>query len=170
VDPEGEERTVTVTPGRFPRSEDYLLGYGTRAERVPHREKSVWGACGMGLRRTHLFVKQVVLTIRGLLTRRVSHELIGGPIMLVQVTYRMFDQGWGYYLYILAIISVNLAILNILPIPVLDGGQIVLLCAEKLRGKPLPERFVGWYQMVGLVLILGLLILAFRNDITRLLN
>ncbi len=161
------ERTVTVTPGRFPKADDYFLGYLTRPERVPHREKSVLGACAMGLRRTHLFVKQVVMTIRSLLTRRVSAEHIGGPIMLVQVTYNMFDQGWGYYLYILAIISVNLAILNILPIPILDGGQIVLLCAEKLRGKPLPERFVGWYQMVGLVLILGLLILAFRNDIVR---
>ncbi|MHC4134696.1 MAG: site-2 protease family protein [Planctomycetota bacterium] len=170
VNADGEERSVTVTPGRFPKTADYFLGYATRAERVPYREKSVWGACGMGLRRTHLFIKQVVMTIRSLLTRRVSAKHIGGPIMLVQVTYNMFDQGWGYYLYILAIISVNLAILNILPIPVLDGGQIVLLCAEKLRGKPLPERFVGYYQMVGLVLILGLLILAFRNDITRLLN
>ncbi|MHC4973401.1 MAG: RIP metalloprotease RseP [Planctomycetota bacterium] len=170
VNADGEERTVTVTPGRFPDAGDYFLGYATRAERVPHRETSVLGACRMGLRRTHLFVKQVVMTIRSLLTRRVSAKHIGGPIMLVQVTYNMFDQGWGYYLYILAIISVNLAILNILPIPILDGGQIVLLCAEKLRGKPLPERFVGYYQMVGLVLILGLLILAFRNDITRLLN
>jgi len=170
VSADGEERTVTVTPGRFPETDNYFLGYVTRAEQVPYREKSVWGACGMGLRRTHLFVKSVVMTIRSLLTRRVSAKHIGGPIMLVQVTYRMFDQGWGYYLYILAIISVNLAILNILPIPVLDGGQIVLLCAEKLRGKPLPERFVGYYQMVGLVLILGLLILAFRNDITRMLN
>lgn len=170
VGTDGAERTVTVTPGRFPNSENYFLGYGTRAAQVPYREKSVWGACGTGLRRTHLFIKSVALTIRSLLTRRVSAKHIGGPIMLVQVTYRMFDEGWGYYLYILAIISINLAILNILPIPVLDGGQIVLLCAEKLRGKPLPERFVGWYQMVGLVLILGLLILAFRNDITRLLN
>lgn len=165
--PDGAERTVTVTPGRFPEPDDYFLGYMTRPERVPYREKSVLGACAMGLRRTHLFVKQVVMTIRSLLTRRVSAKHIGGPIMLVQVTYNMFDQGWGYYLYILAIISVNLAILNILPIPILDGGQILLLCAEKLRGRPLPERFVGWYQMVGLVLILGLLILAFRNDIMR---
>ncbi len=70
----------------------------------------------------------------------------------------------------MALVSLQLGIVNLLPIPVLDGGQIVLLCAEKLRGKPLPERFVGWYQMVGLVLILGLLILAFRNDITRWLN
>jgi regulator of sigma E protease len=170
VGPDGEERSVTVTPGRFPESANHFLGSVTHTAQVPYREKSVWGACGMGLRRTHLFIKSVAMTIRSLLTRRVSAKHIGGPIMLVQVTYRMFDQGWGYYLYILAIISVNLAILNILPIPVLDGGQIVLLCAEKLRGKPLPERFVGYYQMVGLVLILGLLILAFRNDITRLLN
>jgi regulator of sigma E protease len=112
----------------------------------------------------------VVLTVKGLVTRRVSTEAIGGPIALVTATYNMFDQGWGLYLQILGLISVNLAILNLLPIPVLDGGQIVLLCAEKLRGKPLPERVIGWLQMAGLVLILGLLVLAFRNDIARLLQ
>ena len=57
-----------------------------------------------------------------------------------QVTYQMVDLGWARYLYILALISINLAILNILPIPVLDGGQIALLTVEKLRGKPTPER------------------------------
>jgi regulator of sigma E protease len=162
----GAREELTLTPGRHPTD----LGYLTGVPRILHQETGVASALTMGWRRTTLFIKSVVLTIRSLVTRRVSAEYIGGPIMLVQITYNMFDQGWGYYLYVLAIISVNLAILNILPIPILDGGQILLLCAEKLRGRPLPDRFVGYYQMVGLVLILGLLILAFRNDITRLLN
>ena len=117
-----------------------------------------------------VFGRAVLLTVRSLLTRRVSARQVGGPLMLATVTYQMFEHGLGRYLYILAIISINLAVLNLLPIPVLDGGQIVLLCAEKLRGKPLPERVVGYYQLVGLVLILGLLALALSNDVRNLLN
>jgi regulator of sigma E protease len=60
---------------------------------------------------------------------------------------------------------VNLAVLNLLPIPILDGGQILIACAEKVRGKPLPERVVGYLQLVGLVLILGLMVLALSNDV-----
>lgn len=160
----GEEREFTVTPARFPKE---LFGYQYRLETELVKVDGFLAALATGWRRTTLFVRTVTLTIRSLVTRRVSSENIGGPIALASVTYRMFDLGFGKYLYILAIISVNLAILNMLPIPVLDGGQIVLLCAEKIRGKPLPENVVGYFQLVGLVLILGLMVLAFRNDIVN---
>lgn len=163
----GDERlTLEVTPA--PRPDD--LGYARTVRQTLVRERNIFRAMGLGWKRTTRFIEMVVLTVKGLVTRRVSAKAIGGPIMLVQETYHMFDRGWGLYLQILGLISVNLAILNLLPIPVLDGGQIVLLCAEKLRGKPLPERVVGYLQLAGLVLILGLLVLAFKNDITRLLQ
>jgi regulator of sigma E protease len=160
----GEERTFTVNPSRFPKE---LFGYQYRLATELVRDDGFFAALATGWRRTTLFVRTVTLTIRSLVTRRVSSENIGGPIALASVTYQMFDLGFGKYLYILAIISVNLAILNMLPIPVLDGGQIVLLFAEKIRGKPLPENVVGYFQLVGLVLILGLMVLAFRNDIVN---
>jgi len=122
----------------------------------------------MGWRRTVLTMESVLLTVRSLITQRVSVKKLGGPIMIAEITYKVQESGWAHFLYILAIISINLAILNLLPIPVLDGGQIVLLTAEKIRGKPLPERVVGALQLVGLVLILGLMALVFTNDITRL--
>ncbi|MCK6461812.1 MAG: RIP metalloprotease RseP [Planctomycetes bacterium] len=162
------DRTIDVRLVPAPRPAD--LGYARELVQTVRRERNVVRAAALGWRRTTRFIEMVVLTVKGLVTRRVSTEAIGGPIALVTATYNMFDQGWGLYLQILGLISVNLAILNLLPIPVLDGGQIVLLCAEKLRGKPLPERVVGWLQMAGLVLILGLLVLAFRNDIARLLQ
>jgi regulator of sigma E protease len=165
----GERRTITVAPVRRPPPPDET-GYDFAAVTVMHRERNVILAAAIGWRETKRLIASTVMTVRGLLTRRVSSENIGGPILLVQATYRMFDQGWGLYLHILGLISVNLAILNLLPIPVLDGGQILLLTAEKLRGKPLPERVVGYLQLVGLVLILGLIVLAFKNDITRILQ
>ncbi len=166
---DGTTAELTVKPSHFPANASTgPLGYEFRPSQSFYKETGVGAAIGLGWRRTTLFVRSVALTIRSLVTRRVSSKHIGGPMMLASVTYRVLDLGWGKYFYILAIISVNLAILNMLPIPVLDGGQIVLLCAEKIRGKPLPEKVVGYYQMVGLALILGLMVLAFRNDITNL--
>ncbi len=159
---------VKVAPGGF--ADPSELGFAHRPKMTLHKETGLGAVMKLGWQRTVVFMKQVTLTIRGLVTRRVSAKHIGGPIALAQVTYQMFDHGWGKYLYILAIISINLAVLNMLPIPVLDGGQIVLLCAEKIRGKPLPDRVIGYLQLVGMVLILGLIVLAFWNDIGRLIG
>jgi regulator of sigma E protease len=64
----------------------------------------------------------------------------------------------------------NLALINVLPVPLLDGGHLLFLLLEKLRGRPLPERIVGYGQMVGLVLLVGLMVYATYNDILRLLQ
>jgi regulator of sigma E protease len=169
VDRGGEKRSFRIQPvSRAAGLGSY--GYEFAAVMEMHRETSVPGAVAIGWRRTVTMMKQVLLTLKSLVTRRVSVENIGGPILLARVTYAMFDLGWGQYLMILALISINLAVLNLLPIPVLDGGQIVLLCAEKLRGRPLPERLVGYFQLAGLVMILGLMVLAFHNDIARILE
>jgi regulator of sigma E protease len=165
VERDGKELVLSVVPGHFPRDEDRFLGYEVAPSTFLHKETTVPGALATGWRRTVVFGRAVVLTVRSLVTQRVSARQVHGPLMLAKVTYSMFAHGLGRYLYILAMISINLAVLNLLPIPVLDGGQIVLLCAEKLRGKPLPERVVGYYQIVGLVLILGLLALALSNDV-----
>jgi RIP metalloprotease RseP len=168
VERNGAEVPLTIKPAKNPKYA--LLGYEAESAWHIHSETNIFASIGVGWQRTAMAMKSVALTIRSLVTRRVSARHIGGPITLARVTYGVLDVGWGRYLYILALISINLAILNILPIPVLDGGQIVLLCAEKLRGKPLPDRVVGYFQMVGLLLILSLLVLAFRNDIVSLLN
>ncbi len=166
IEREGKRQTLTLDPGRWPAS----LGYAHAEKKALYHERNVFRAATAGWRRTMRLIETTVRTVTGLVTRRVSSENIGGPITLAAITYNMFDQGFGLFLQILGLISVNLAILNLLPIPILDGGQIVLLVAEKLRGKPLPDRVVGYLQVAGLVLIFGLIVLAFRNDITRLIT
>ena len=164
---QNEPTVVTVTPklAAVPaENPGYAFAYLQRI----HQETSVLGGVAMGWRRTILSAQSVALTIRSLLTARVSARHIGGPLTLFDMSYTMWQLGFGRFLYILALISVNLAILNMLPVPVLDGGQIVLLTAEKIRGKPLPDRLVGGLQLMGLVLLLGLMFLAIRNDISRL--
>ena len=163
-----ESVALTITPGAHAKQR--LLGYATSLVHNEHRETSVLGAMATGWHRTTLAMKSVVLTIRSLVTARVSARHIGGPIALAEATYKFLALGWARYLYVLALISINLAILNILPIPVLDGGQIMILCAEKLKGGPLPDRIIGYLQMTGLLFILSLIVLAFYNDIVRLLG
>ncbi len=171
VERDGEKKELTLTAARvaeYPDLEEFVsLGYQYGAKFVMHKETNAWAALGAGWRRTKYFVRSVMLTIRSLVTARVSARHIGGPIMLAELSYDTWERGFGRYLYVLALISINLAILNLLPIPVLDGGQIVLLVAEKIRGQPLPEKVIGVFQIVGLVMILGLMVLAFTNDITR---
>jgi len=166
IERDGKRETLTLSPGRR-SAVSGPLGYAYAKKSALFHERNVFRAAAAGWRRTMRLIETTVRTVTGLVTRRVSTDNIGGPIALATITYNMFDQGWGLFLQILGLISVNLAILNLLPIPILDGGQIVLLVAEKLRGKPLPERVVGYLQVAGLVLILGLIVLAFRNDITR---
>jgi regulator of sigma E protease len=165
---DGTSHTFSVEPaGRA-----YLFGAGYKFTLAMSlaQESNFFSALGIGLDRTVRSLQQVVLTLKNLVTQRVSARHIGGPIKIAQVTYTVLEDGWARYLYILALISMNLAVLNLLPIPVLDGGQIVLLTAEKIRGAPLPDKVVGYFQIVGLVLLLALIALALTNDITSLLS
>jgi len=112
----------------------------------------------------------VFSTLGALFAGNVSPRELGGPLMIGTAVVEAADVGLMPLLGLTAFISINLAVINLLPLPVLDGGQIVLLCAEKIRGKPLPDRVVGYLQLLGLFLILALIVLAFSNDIGRLLG
>ncbi|MFN3466955.1 MAG: site-2 protease family protein, partial [Candidatus Brocadiales bacterium] len=90
-------------------------------------------------------------------------------IMIAQATYESAKMGMGKLLYFIGILSLQLAILNALPIPMLDGGHLLFLGIEKVKGSPLSERTMSLAQYVGLALLLALLLFATRNDVMRLL-
>lgn len=110
------------------------------------------------------------LTIVKIFQRVVSTEVIGGPILIFQVAEKTAQQGIINFLSFAAIISINLGVLNLLPIPVLDGGHILFFVIEAIRKKPLSERFIQVSQKVGVALLVALMILAFYNDILRIIN
>jgi len=113
---------------------------------------------------------QIVRTVRGLFTGRISQREVGGPIMIGQLAGESARAGLDPFLAFMALISINLAILNLLPVPVLDGGQFLFLLAEAVIRRPLPVRLRERLTMVGLVLIVLLMGLAFSNDIRRLVG
>jgi regulator of sigma E protease len=110
---------------------------------------------------------QVVRTVRGLASGRVATREVGGPIFIGQMAGETARLGIDPFLGFMAIISVNLAILNLLPVPVLDGGQFLLLLAEAVLRRPIPPKLREGLTALGLVLVVLLMGLAFSNDIRR---
>jgi len=127
-------------------------------------------SCVVGMHKTVVNVKRVYLTIRGFISKKISTKALGGPVLIAQASYASAQSGIGKLMYFLAIISINLAVLNILPVPVLDGGHLLFLGIEKIKGSPVSERVLTIANYIGLGLVLSLMIYATRNDIMRLLH
>jgi len=102
-----------------------------------------------------------------MLSSAISPENLGGPIAIAQIAGKTAELGVVAFISFLALISVNLGVLNLLPVPVLDGGHLLYLSIEKLRGSPLSPKLMERTQMVGIILIAALMIFAFYNDISR---
>ncbi|HEX2220741.1 MAG TPA: RIP metalloprotease RseP [Gemmatimonadales bacterium] len=125
-------------------------------------------ALGEGWNATVGASTQIVRTVRGLFTGRISRREVGGPIMIGQLAGESARMGLDPFVAFMALISINLAILNLLPVPVLDGGQFLFLLAEAVIRRPLPLKLRERLTAVGMVLIVLLMGLAFSNDIRRL--
>lgn len=113
-----------------------------------------------------------VLTLRmlgKLIVGEASLDNISGPISIAQYAGQSASVGPSHYLNFIALISISLAVLNLLPIPMLDGGHLLYFLCEAVRGKPLSERVQLYGQQLGIVMLGGLMFLAFYNDIWRLM-
>jgi regulator of sigma E protease len=139
------------------------VGGDYRFERLSLGEAAV-----EGWRLTVAASTQIARTVRGLFSGRISKREVGGPILIAQLAGERARLGVDAFIDFMALISINLAVLNLLPVPVLDGGQFLFLLAEAVIRRPLPLRLRERLTMVGLVLIVLLMGLAFSNDIRRL--
>jgi regulator of sigma E protease len=121
----------------------------------------------LGARDTRDMIVNMYLQLKSLATGRVSHKQIGGPLEIMRVSFLAARNGNFQLLRILAMISINLAVINFLPIPILDGGHMVFLIYEKLRGRAPPENVKIVATYIGLALIALLMILVFYQDIRK---
>jgi regulator of sigma E protease len=135
------------------------------------RDLTLTESVAAGWHRTGAWTLEIFSFLERIVTGRGSTKELGGPIVIGQLSGAAARQGLAAFLNFMAIISVNLAVLNLLPIPVLDGGHLVFLFAEGVRGgRPVsPQNRLRWTQ-VGMILVMGLMVLAFANDIMRLVG
>lgn len=144
---------------------------GVRAgNAVSTRAEAFWPAALSGARQTWNMVSLTWESFVKLAQRVVPLDQVGGPIMIMQMVGEQARQGLAGLLALTALISVNLGILNLLPIPVLDGGQIVFCIYEIIFRRPLPLKAQEYATRVGLVLLIGLMVLATFNDVWRLIK
>jgi regulator of sigma E protease len=160
------EVTLTAQPDHsWPALERGLI---LGPEKRRQRASTMMQAMSMGLRATKRSVMQIYKTIRAMSNGRVSPQMAGGPIMIATTAYSLAGDSIYKFLNFLGIISVNLAVINFLPIPILDGGHMVFLLYEKLRGAPASENVRAVATYAGLFLILVLMVFVWWVDIKRL--
>ena len=124
----------------------------------------------MGLEKSYELTKVIYLGFAKLIQREIPADSLGGPILIVETAAQSAESGFAALLIFMAAISINLAVFNLLPIPVLDGGQLAIIGAEGIMGRPLGEKALGAFQMFGLLVIISLMVFAFYNDIMRLIK
>ena len=153
---------IEATPG--PTSlVDYGFSFGVA--RYTFRVSGAWEAISLGTRSCWNMLRDVWRTIRGILRRDVSEKSVGGIITIGVFAHQTASIGWVKFFWFLCLLSMNLAFLNVLPIPLLDGGHLFFLLIEGIKGSPVNERILGYSQLVGLVLIVSLFVFVIYNDL-----
>ena len=166
ITPEGE--TITTPDGEAKsvgRIGIKLAGGGTLL-----KSSSIFLAPWEGLKATWKWSELTVIGIYKLLTGEISSKHLGGPLMIASVSGEQAQQGLSSVIWLIAILSINLGILNLLPIPILDGGHLFFFACEAVLGRPLGDRSREMAQQIGLVLLVFLMVYATWNDISRLLQ
>ncbi len=131
---------------------------------------SLPGAVLRSLEETGNMIYLILVSIHKMIFGSIPSNSIGGPILIFQVYGEQARQGFSELVYLTALLSINLGLINLLPIPILDGGHIFFFLIEMIKGRPVSERNRERASQVGLFMILSLMVFAFYNDIMRLMN
>lgn len=169
----GQELTFNVIPGKMERKGQKepspFFGIGVEVEPIPELFSTFSYGPGEAMvqayRETLKFSTFIFTTLNKLITGHINADNISGPIAIAQGAGESAESGLTYFLQFLAMLSVNLGILNLLPIPILDGGQLIFLAYEKVAGKKLSPVMQNSLLYLGLCLLLGFTFLAIFNDI-----
>jgi regulator of sigma E protease len=171
----GSRLDVSVTPRAM--TEKDPLGHETTVGRIGiargaspiYRRSDPVSAVGKGVERTWDVTALTAVSIWKLLTGAIPASNIGGPLQISMVAGQQAQQGLVSYAFFVALISVNLGILNLLPVPMLDGGHLLFFAIEAVLGRPLSMRKREIAQQIGLALLMLLMVFALFNDITRMI-
>ena len=173
------ELVLSVVPKPMVSEEGEIIGLIGVGRYIPeeilnaHRAEVKYGpitALAQAMSKTWEFSALTVRMLGRMLIGEASHKNISGPITIAQYTGIAAGLGWLEYIRILAIISISLGVLNLLPIPMLDGGHLLYYVIESVRGGPLSDQTYAIGQQIGIVILLLLMSLAFYNDFSRLLG
>lgn len=163
-------KPITTTIAEAPNKDggvDTLGVIGFSAKPSSYEYMGFIDAVGAGFEQANSFVMLTLSTVKSLITAEVSVKELGGPVFIAKQSGNVAKEGIVPLLFFMALLSVNLGVLNILPIPVLDGGHLVFLAIEKIKGSPVSIKGRMYAQQVGVFLLMGLILVVTFNDIVR---
>jgi len=174
-------KTINLVPQSKTLSDDLVVGYIGAGVQKPEGQNSMWppemireinygpiDALGAALNKTSADTVMTLSSIKKMIEGVISVKNLSGPITIARVASTTIESGLESFLSFLAILSVSLGVLNLLPIPVLDGGHLLYYFVELIRGKPLSEKSQLLGLKIGISLIVMLMLVAFYNDLLRL--
>jgi len=173
---EGNVVNLTVTPKQVASKnlfgediDKYAIGI-TASGAFTIRHLNLFDSVVEGVVQTWQIAKLTVLSVGKIVSGSLSAKTIGGPIMIAQLAGENAKAGMTNFIFFIALLSVNLGILNLLPIPVLDGGHLLFFLVEAIRRKPVNVRMREVAQQVGMFVLILLMVYVFYNDIARMFN
>ena len=177
VDRLGQELTIIAKPTMQKMKnlfgeevgERYMLGI-VRSDDIRYQDATIGASCEAALIQTWNLSYLTVMGIVKMIQRVIPASELGGPIRIAELAGQQMEAGWMNLLYFMGLLSVNLGILNLLPVPVLDGGHLVFLSFEAVRRRPLSDRTMEISQKVGIAILGTLMVFVFYNDIVRLVK
>lgn len=172
IERDGEVREYDITPEPY---ETKLLGIYLDEAKKP---KNAWDVIKYSFVEVKYQIETTVASVGKLITGKISPKALSGPVGIVDTMGTVIDQGKEYgmstaimnLLYISILLSANLGVMNLLPIPALDGGRILFVLVEAVRGKPLDKNKEGYVHFAGFVLLIALMVFVMYNDIIRIIG
>ena len=158
---DGEEVTATVELKYNKEQKRNMIGI------APTMERHLLGSIGAGVKNTGQMTVMMYDTLRQLFTGDVSVKELSGPVGIVYAVNETAKSGVLYVIYLAALLSLNLAIINMLPLPALDGGRLLFLLIRKITGKRVTDEMEGRIHFIGIMLLLLLMVYVTFNDVIR---
>lgn len=164
---EAEWRDKKVKVLSKPNEQVCDIGFLVSRTRPRFRQYPFWQSIGVGFNKSWHMLQHIWLFFRGLITGKMPFNLVAGPLGIAHISYKITAQGTTKFIMFLAMICVNLAVVNLLPLLPFDGGILVVAGLHKVTGKPLSEKLQGYLAVTGWMLVITLLIAVTYNDIIR---
>ncbi len=162
VSRDGNTFVKEIKPKLDKKTGVYLVGITTSVDR------NIITVIGKGTKATFSMMGNMIKSVKSLFTSKDAIKNVSGPVAIISIVNTAANQGASYYLYLLALISLNLAIFNLLPLPALDGGRIIFVIIRKITGKVITDKIESRVHLVGMLLLISLMIFVTFQDIMRL--
>lgn len=163
----GKEETIKVVP-KMEKNEETEIETPVFGVQISTKEtESLWDCIKYAFKKFGSVVHSMWLTVTGLITGKISLKALSGPVGIYQVVDQSVSYGLDYIIYIIAFLSINVGFINILPFPAFDGGRVLFLLIEKIKGSPINSKFENLCHMVGFILLIILMIYITIQDVIR---